>query len=166
VTPEQRDACNGVGANQVTALPMPDRFWAKTERVGECLLWRGAVNRNGYGSFMLDGTSQTASRVAYELANGLVPDGLFVLHKCDNPLCVEPGHLYAGTHAMNMKDKTERGRARGAIGVRNTKAKLSDSQAAAIRESCAPTRELALKFDVSYSTIQRIRSRKLWRHVA
>lgn len=96
----------GIGANQFNALPMPERFWTYTERAANgCLIWIGAKNKNGYGSFAINGKTETASRVAYLLSKGEIPKNLFVLHRCDNPLCVEPCHLFLGTHQDNMKDR-------------------------------------------------------------
>ena len=155
----------GIGANQFTALPMPERFWSKTQKLGGCLIWVGSVNMNGYGCFLLDGKPQTASRVAYELSHGPIPVGLFVLHTCDNPKCVAPDHLYAGTHGQNMRDKVNRSRARGANGSRNCKAKLTDSQVEEIRASSEPSKVLATRHGVDRTIIQRIRSRRLWRHL-
>lgn len=147
-------------------IPLSARFWTKVERKGEgCWQWTGAINRNGYGSIIVGGKVKTASRVAYELAVGPIPAGAFVLHHCDKPLCVNPAHLYAGTHRDNMADKKNRGRTRGAVGERNTKAKVSDSVVREIRSSTAATKLLAARLGLHKSTIERIRSGRSWRHV-
>lgn len=156
---------SGIGANQFTSLPMPDRFWRKTKREGNCLLWTGAINKNGYGSFLLDGKIITASRLAYILTFGPILPIFFVLHTCDNPLCVDSKHLYLGDHRQNMRDKKDRGRGRGGNGERNVKAKLSNNDALVIRSSTLKTHELCLLYGVSKSTVNRIQSRRLWRHL-
>ena len=79
-----------------------------------CLLWTGARDPGGYGRMGLPHTSRGAHRVTWEVAHGPIPDGMHVLHTCDNPRCCNPEHLKLGTHAENMRDKAERRRGRGA----------------------------------------------------
>ena len=92
-----------------------ERFWNKIDRrePNECWPWIGGISR-GYGhwSFWESGKcrSTTSHRKAWELANGPIPAGLFVLHRCDNPPCCNPAHLWLGTHADNMADKVAKGR--------------------------------------------------------
>lgn len=140
-----------------------DRFEAKIEKTAGCWIWRGAVGSTGYGSFVVANKSQIASRVVYEIFIGPIPRGQFVLHRCDSPLCVRPEHLFLGTHQDNMRDRNAKGRAHGASGERNPKAKLSGVDAAEIRASKLPTHALIKSYGVDASTIQRIRSGKLWR---
>lgn len=73
-------------------------------------MWTGSQWAGGYGSFGYEGTVQSAHRVAYQLAFGPIPDGMHVLHSCDNPPCVNPAHLHIGTHTDNMREKVSRGR--------------------------------------------------------
>jgi DNA-binding CsgD family transcriptional regulator len=75
-----------------------------------CWLWEGRRDRKGYGVVDLDGRTWRAHRKVFEHFHGSIPDGLLILHSCDNPPCVNPAHLRAGTHGENMKDRTERGR--------------------------------------------------------
>jgi len=92
-------------------LPAIDRFAPKTRRSDNgCIEWTGARLPTGYGLFSLDGRMQRAHRVSYELSFGPIPDGLHILHSCDNPPCVNPAHLRPGTRTENMQDKAERGR--------------------------------------------------------
>ena len=86
---------------------LPD-FWSRVSRTESCWLWTGPVDRKGYG---LHGGRGLAHRISWEMANGrAVPEGLFVLHHCDNPPCVNPAHLYDGTHQDNVNDMVARGR--------------------------------------------------------
>src|SRR5689334_1618535 len=78
--------------------------------VGACCEWRGATLPKGYGYFYASGRMYYAHRVAYELANGPIADGHVVRHRCDNPRCVRPSHLLAGTQKDNLRDMAERGR--------------------------------------------------------
>lgn len=91
------------------------RFWSKAlvpsgpHGDRECWPWQASTAK-GYGQFKVRGELRRAHQVAYEIARGPVPDGMQVLHSCDNPLCVNPKHLSAGTHQDNMIEKRDRGR--------------------------------------------------------
>lgn len=90
---------------------LAERFWAKVSKADGCWLWTGArKNKQGHGSIGIRGRTVCAHRVSWMLANGDIPEGLCVLHKCDVPACVNPDHLYAGTHRQNMRDAAERNR--------------------------------------------------------
>ncbi len=97
-------------------IPLADRFWIKVVRSGddECWGWSGTTNK-GYGRINVGGNMVLAHRVAWELTSGLIPPGMCVLHSCDNPPCVNPNHLFLGTHADNMRDMRAKGRHRYAV---------------------------------------------------
>lgn len=161
-----------------------ERFWKRVEKRGEaeCWPWKGSTDDDGYGWCSAMGEKK-AHRVAYVLAYGLVPEGLSVLHSCDNPGCCNYAHLRAGTPADNMRDKVERGRARGAAGEangmqtrpeqrsagsRNGAAKLTEADVLRIRErraAGATVYELAKDFGLSHPTVSNICTRKTWKHV-
>ena len=87
------------------------RFWEKVQKKsGGCWTWLGAKNNQGYGNFNVGGKFERAHRIAYCLSIGEVPAGLFVLHHCDNPSCVNPKHLFLGTQKDNMQDCLKKGR--------------------------------------------------------
>ena len=87
-----------------------ERFWSKVAKGENCWIWQASVDRGGYGTFGFDGRVQKAHRVAYQLVIGPIPVGLHILHSCDNPRCVNPAHLRAGSRSENMRDKVARGR--------------------------------------------------------
>jgi hypothetical protein len=97
-----------------------ERFWSHVEKTDGCWLWRGARDDKGYGKFGLHGRQERAHLIAYELAVRLVPRGLglHICHKCDNPPCVRPDHLFLGTPKDNMQDKEAKNRGRFPHGPR------------------------------------------------
>jgi hypothetical protein len=96
--------------------PLGSRLKAHTKKdpKTDCVLWTGHRDPGGYGRMNLPGTTRGAHRVAWEVAHGPIPEGMLVLHTCDNPRCCNPAHLKLGTHAENMRDKAERRRGKGA----------------------------------------------------
>jgi hypothetical protein len=101
----------------------------------ECVEWGGSKDGSGYGQFRRRGKNFRAHRDAWEQANGRpVPDGMFVLHKCDNRACINPDHLFLGTNKDNMADMVSKGRSLHRHGPKNPNAKLSASQREVILE--------------------------------
>jgi len=115
------------------------RFWRLVTKgePDECWPWRGATIRGGYGNFRETNPRRTvhAHRFAYELVCGPIPAGLMVLHTCDNPSCVNPSHLFVGTDADNMRDKTAKGRT--PHGEAHWRHKFTDTQVLEIRRLAA-----------------------------
>lgn len=147
----------------------PFTFWGNVAigKIGECWLWRKGVDKDGYGQATLKSVSVTESRshrIAWVLTHGRpVPKGMQVLHRCDNPGCCNPGHLFLGTCADNMADKSRKGRVRVYRGESHANAKLTKEQVMEMRSSSETNSALALRFGVSEGTIQGIVSRKRWR---
>ena len=116
------------------------RFWAKVDRngpvpahmprLGPCWVWT-ASTRNGYGQLTIDGRVPYAHRVGWQLQHGPIPDGLWVLHRCDNPPCVRGSHLHLGDQSRNMCEMVERGRSNR--GIAHGQAKLTVAKVLAIR---------------------------------
>lgn len=87
-----------------------ERFWAKVNKTDSCWLWTANTSPQGYGSWGCNKRSLRAHRVAYYLHNGPIAAGLSVCHRCDTPACVNPAHLFLGTHTDNMRDSLKKGR--------------------------------------------------------
>ncbi len=152
--------------------PVEERFWSKIDASGgleACWPYLGAARGlEGYGAFWRNGRHEIASRVAYELAHGPIPDRHDVCHSCDNPPCCNPAHLFAALHIDNIGDKVAK--RRQATGVRVASAKLTDEIVAEIRHRFTGRRgeqvALANEFGVSPSTVWQIVHGVWWRHVA
>jgi hypothetical protein len=131
-----------------------------------CWLWTGGLKCRGYGGFRLRKDRYTFShRISYELFVGEIPKGLHVCHKCDNPFCVNPEHLFVGTSKQNMEDRDSKGRFHVLKGEKVGASILTNDQALKIFQSKSPQDILAKTFGVSVSTIRAIKSKRLWRHV-
>lgn len=140
-----------------------ERFERYIDKAGVCWQWRGAFwRRTGYGMFTYQCKTESAHRASYLLHVGKIPAGMFVLHRCDNRLCVNPEHLWLGTQQDNMRDRSEKGRR--AQGVANGQSKLDEAAVREIRSS-KKTKELADKYGVHRTLIQQIRRGKGWSHI-
>lgn len=134
-----------------------------------CHIWTGGTTKNGYGVCATGGQdSDMAHRVAWSVANGPIPQGMHVLHRCDMPSCVNPDHLFIGTNRDNVDDKVQKGRAFlgskvDRRGSRNSAAKLSDQDVAVIRASTETCTALATRYRISKSTTSRIKRGISWR---
>lgn len=160
----------------VVTQVMVDRFNAKVERGDGCWLWLGK-KRDGYGRVFVDGPRYvSATHMALLVFRGeYVPEGLRVCHRCDNPPCVNPDHLFIGTQADNILDMTAKGRGvppppnatkNRARGERSGMSKLTEEAVIEIRRSREPSSVLAKRFNVNHSTVSAARRGVTWRHVA
>jgi hypothetical protein len=164
---------------------LSDRFQEKFERGPECWEWTASQHPFGYGLINAGGRSSPllAHRVSWTLNFGEIPDGMHVLHRCDNPPCVRPDHLFLGDHAANMSDMTKKGRNNGcwtpdrsvtpeerARGGRVGTAKLTPDLVRELRMLYASgghtMAELGDRFGIRPCTAFQIISRKTWKHVS
>lgn len=150
--------------------PWHERFarYVRVRRHG-CWEWTGPLTVDGYGQLHISKIQFRAHRLSYIIHKGPIPDGLFVCHKCDNPACVRPGHLYAGTHKQNMRDKRIRGRSNTPVGSDNGQAKLTEGAVAQIKKMLAGGHaqcEIAKSFGVDPSLVSKIKHGVVWGHVA
>lgn len=148
------------------------RFFQKVVRGPKCWTWISSTSR-GYGMFWLSGRSVLAHRVSWEIHNGPIPDGMDVLHKCDRPYCVNPDHLFLGTHLDNMADMRRKNRTGPRakhinVGETHPRAKLTEDDVRRIRDLYKiglSQHKIAEKFGVNQGTVSQILSGKIWTHV-
>lgn len=155
-----------------TRAPLLRRFLAKI-RWTEAFcpwIWKGNCDSCGYAKIVVRDAetdallSRKASRVAYELFNGPIPDGMQVLHNCDNPKCIWPGHLRLGTQSENIKEAFDKGR-KTQLGEENSCHKLTEREVKEIKSSGLSVAELASKYEVAKTTIYMILQGNRWGHV-
>lgn len=153
--------------------PPEVRFWEKIDQStgpDGCWPWLGGVDADGYGltKFEAGGPTSGAHRVAFRLRKGLIPDGMRVLHECDNPPCCNPAHLFLGTDKDNSDDKIEKGRDRKSHGEDHERAKLTVPQVLLIRVRDAAgdsRRGMARELGLNRKTVWNICERRSWKHV-
>lgn len=146
--------------------PLAIRFHAKyrIDSASGCWLWTASKNAGGYGTISVKRRPHGAHRVSYELHIGAIPDGLFVLHSCDIPACVNPAHLRVGTVLDNARDAVERGRI--ATGLRNGLRRLWPEAVSHIRQREMKGYEYAVLYGVSPATITGVLHNRVWKHAS
>lgn len=154
-----------------------ERFWAFVEKTSACWVWKGPQDKDGYGVFTVGYKTLRAHRFSLELKNLKTPVHQ-VLHKCDNPSCVRPDHLFEGTAADNMRDKLLKGRhvsgmarhpERAAKGVDHGMGKLTEEAVIDIRTNYVP-RKVPLKFfsekyGVTVTCVLEVVKKRTWKHL-
>ena len=160
-------------------MDIRDKFWSRVDIRSslDCWEWQAGKTRKGYGDFYAGIRNGKplylrAHRVSWELVNGEIPEGLHVLHHCDNPPCVNPAHLWLGSNADNVADKMAKGRHNGGgpgKGVKHHFAKLTDSDVIAIRKLYATGEysyiRLGAMFNTEMGNVGRIVRRDTWKHI-
>lgn len=158
-------------------MNMEQVFWSHVAKSDDCWAWTASLNRKGYGQFEFSVPSRRtirAHRASWTIHFGEVPPGMWVLHKCDNPACVRPDHLFLGTNVDNVRDKINKGRQVKGIG--HYCARFTEDQVRSIREEhirglspgkmrVGSMRYLAKKYGVGFSAIQSIINRRTWKHL-
>jgi len=145
----------------------------KIDEATGCWVWQASLNTNGYGQFAFKGRPRPAHRVSWELHNGPIPEGenayktANVLHRCDNPLCVNPDHLFLGDQSDNANDAVskERWGKRGLTGEAHGRAVVTEEIVRAIRASDLSVYKLGEQYGLSAGAVQHIRKRRSRQHV-
>jgi hypothetical protein len=153
-----------------------ERFWRFVQKTEGCWIWIGtSKTKKGYGMLQKIGGSKghgiTAHRLSYQIHKGEIPEGMVVMHSCDNPSCVNPAHLSAGTQSQNIREAIAKGRKTLPTlphfsGTDHHGAKFTDQDIRDIRSQPMNDTGLAKKYGVAPSTIRRIRIGNTWAHVA
>lgn len=146
------------------------KFWSFVQKTDECWLWTGTLNDKGYGKIVSSGNGveiRRAHQLSWLIHGGEIAPGMFVCHKCDNPRCVRPDHLFIGTTQDNTRDRHAKGRT--AKGEQQGSHVLTESQVEWIRktysEHGASQRQLARAVGCTQITIWRVVNRLSWAHV-
>ncbi|MGI8655448.1 MAG: HNH endonuclease signature motif containing protein [Pyrinomonadaceae bacterium] len=159
-------------------LAVAKRFWRKVDKsngANACWLWLASGHEAGYGQFSIRIPFQRrrmvkAHRLAYELTHGMIPTGHVICHRCDNPPCCNPQHLFSATQKQNTEDKYRKGRQNHAIGTQITSAKLSNNKVITIRRLYVAGGytqiRLAEMYGVSDATIRRVVKHQNWEHIS
>lgn len=149
--------------------PAKEWFYARADKSGECWEWKNSCHHtDGYGNVLFRGRLQRAHRVSWLLNFGEIPEELIVCHKCDNRKCINPKHLFLGTHQDNALDREKKGRGRILNGEFNHGAVLSDNKVKRILEMLQGNnsqQSIAEIFGVSQVMISRIKLGKNWTHI-
>lgn len=151
-----------------TKIPIENKFWAKVpsnKDSNECWEWLGTKSSDGYAELKYKRKHIRANRIMWEMVNGQIPNGMIICHRCDNPACVNPHHLFLGTQMDNMHDKIAKGR--HSYGENHKLHKLTIRQVKQIRkqvsERTATMSQIARNMNVSLTTISSIVHEKTWK---
>lgn len=150
-------------------LPLSKRIANKTQKdITGCLLFKGVLDAFGYGRIWANGKWNRVHRIVWTLVNGPIPPGKHVLHTCDVRNCINPKHLFLGTHKDNMQDAAIKGR----LSNRPTKCgenhgchKLTDKEVRAIRKDKRLQTIIAKEYGVTFQCISKIKNRRTWKHL-
>ena len=143
-----------------------DRFMRRVRKTDSCWVWTGFLTKNGYGRLKIDGYMVFAHRAAFAHFVGPIPNALYACHTCDNRACVNPEHIFIGTHGENMNDRNSKGRQARVRGEANGNSVVTKSEASQIMamKGVFKQREIAATFGVSRSLVAHIHSGRTWSH--
>jgi len=141
------------------------RLYDKISYSGDCWLWKGSLRKDGYGSVVYKGRLSLAHRVSFSVFYSAFNPELDVLHKCDNPACINPLHLYLGTHLDNMRDRKLRNRGNQPKGSKRVNAKLTEDKVVAIKRDTRTHKAIAFSYGVDETLISQIKRGIIWKHV-
>ncbi|MGE0456444.1 MAG: HNH endonuclease [Vicinamibacteria bacterium] len=154
------------GGSYDKTVPFEERFWGRVVKFDACWEWFGRCNRKRYGVIRHGKKSVAVHRVSWEIHHGAIPVGMHVLHSCDVPWCVNPGHLWLGSNLDNIADKMAKGRHRSPTGEQNGESRLTWQQVEEIRalywEQDVYQKDIAARFDITQPQVSKIVNEKRW----
>ena len=153
--------------HQQHGLSLFERIGSRLDKTGQCWEWTGSKDKKGYGRINVGNKPMLVHRAFFECVSGPLKEGDHVLHRCDNPSCARPEHLFVGDHLMNMQDKSRKKRHRYGVsrGEAHGCSRLTADQVYEIRASTGPSVEVGKRYGVSGRTVREIRNRESWRHL-
>lgn len=169
-----RKCCSKYHSNKVATTPIIERFMKHVRKEDQCWIWTGNKHDYGYGIFRvydnnLKPIPEFAHRVSLKIFKGIELGNLHACHKCDNPSCVNPEHLFAGTHKDNMTDMAKKNRgikeAPWVHGEKHPNSKLTADQVIAIKKDTRKPNAIAVDYGVSDTLIRNILQGKTWAHL-
>jgi len=173
LTPEQSKVSDEIWKTLYNALP--PRFWINTELTDSCWIWIGARSGGNYGWFQWEGKGVRPHRLVWSILFGEIPEKMMICHKCDNPPCFNPSHLFIGTRSDNQKDSARKRRSNfftnqilSSRGEDRYNAKLTDEEVREIKMELArgtSVRAIARIYPAGRSTITRIKKGLQWAHI-
>lgn len=168
--PAQRKSLYARGHNMNRPpIPLLEFLSHRIEKTDLCHLWIGYRNEDGYGTVVIDGEWWLVHRLVWTETFGPIPDGIQILHHCDNPPCCRIDHLFAGTHQDNINDREAKNRGNPAKGEQRPQAKLTEAQVLEIKQRgvwrLGEKQELAAYLGIHPGTLTSILHGKLWKHV-
>lgn len=161
--------CAVIATNTANTVPLAERFWNKVDIGSDasCWEWLGTINSNGYGTISVANGTESSHRVAWELANGSIPNGLLIRHLCHNPPCCNPKHLALGNAYQNAQDMVQSGRS--LKGERATNSKLTEEQVLDIRarfdNGSLTSTYFSNLYGVAPNTVMSVIHRRTWTHI-
>lgn len=149
--------------------PLMERLLERKVENGECWEWRGSYGKDGYGVMTIQKAQKRVHRVAYELFTGNSAEGLFVCHRCDNPKCFNPAHLFAGTAKQNTQDMLSKGRKARIIGTSHPNSILKPDDVSEIRRKRnvlgLSLKQVAKEHGISFQHVSDLARGKAWTHM-
>jgi hypothetical protein len=145
-----------------------DKLRVNSQRQGDCIEWTGSKNAKGYGRTTFLGKMKLTHRVAYELVHGPISDDMRVCHRCDNPPCINPDHLFLGTQADNVSDMFKKGRGHDRRGEGHAQVKLTNAQVIEIRRCHAAgesMKSLATRYNYNMGSMWSLLKGRTWSHL-
>lgn len=145
-----------------------DKFWSNVQKGNpdECWIWIGSPSGNGYGQLRFEGVTYRSNVLSYLINKGNIPARMYICHTCDNPICVNPNHLFVGTPSDNAKDRQQKGRGRPMDGENNSNNRFTKESIIQMRSMFQKgylCNEIAHIFDTNPEYVRNVVKRKVWK---